>query len=227
MAISFGVATAAGTSTAQGIGGNGSFTVTIPTGWSAGQLGIIVCYLDQGTASINNSWNTVSGAPWGSSTPKLYAFYKFLQSNETAPTITISGSTGTLASCAAMMTFNGVSNSNPIEVVGTASSGTGTPMTAAGITTLSKNSWALGLCGRGDNESASGQSFGGSTTGVTERLDAGSAQGDDSQVSAYSKLIVSPGATGNGSATTSATDPWVSVIIALKPGNILQNVIAT
>jgi hypothetical protein len=52
---------------------------------------------------------------------------------------------------------------------------------------------------------------------VTERLDAGEqAAGDDGQVSMYSKEITTPAATGNGSATTSVTDPWVSVLIALR-----------
>jgi hypothetical protein len=73
------------------------------------------------------------------------------------------------------------------------------------------------LCGRGDNEAASGQSFGGSTTGVTEYADAGTTSGNDSEVSAYGKRIDTSGSSsGNGSATTSATDPWVSVLIEIK-----------
>ena len=220
MAITFGVATTAGTTSGFGRGGNGTFTVTLPTSWAAGQLCIILCYLDQGTATITTpatGWSVVSGAPWGSATPKLTAFYRFLVGGDGNPIITVAGSTGTLQAAAAAMTFNGVNTVTPIEVVGSASVGTGTPMTAGQINTLTNGAWVIGLCGRGDNETSSGQSFGGSTTGVTERLDAGNGVGDDGQVSAYSKEIASYGATGNGSATTSATDPWVSVLIALKP----------
>lgn len=214
--ITFGVATAAGTTSGFGWAGNGTITVTLPTSWAQGQLGIIPCYLDQGTASIDQSWQTLTGSPFGAGTQKLYIFYKFLGASETNPTITISGSTGTLASSAACATFAGVDTTTPIEVVGSPSNGTGTPNTAGEITTLTAGAWVLGIAGRGDNEAYSGQSFGGSTTGVSERLDAGSSAGDDSQVCIYSKEIAAAGATGNGSATTSATDPWVSVLVALR-----------
>ena len=225
MAITFGVATAAGTTTAFGRGGDGTVTVTLPTSWAVGQLAILLVYLDQGACSVTTpatGWTEVSGSPWGSATPKLRAFYRFLQSGDVDPIITVTGSSGTLQTTAAIATFVGVDTSTPVEVVGAASAGTGTPMTAAEITTLTAYAWALGLCGRGDNETSSGQSFGGSTTGVTERLDAGNGVGDDAQVSIYSKEITSPGATGAGSAATSVTDPWVSVIIALRPGVFLS-----
>jgi hypothetical protein len=180
-------------------------------------------YSDQGQGSTPAGWDQVSGSPWGSSTPKLQAFYRFLQAGDSNPVTTISGSGTNISHCAAIATFNGVNSTTPIEVVGAASAGTGTPMTAASIDTLTNLAWALGLCGRGDNESASGQSFGGSTTGVTERFDSGTSAGADSQVSLYSKEISPAGATGQGSAVTSATDPWVSVIIALKPGGAIYD----
>jgi hypothetical protein len=177
--------------------------------------------MDAGTAAITtpaSGWSVVSGAPWGSATPKLTCFYRFLQAGDGNPVITISGSSGTLESVAAAATFNGVDTSTPIEAVGTASAGTGTPITAGTINTLTDGAWALGLCGRGDNETFSTETFGGSATGVVEQLDAGEAAGgDDGQVCIYSKPIASYGATGNGSAASSSTDPWVSVLIALKP----------
>jgi len=225
MPIGFGVATAAGVTSGFGRGGDGTLTITLPTDWRVDHFAILLVYLDQGTCSVTtpaSGWTEVSGSPWGSATPKLRAFYRFLQSGDVDPIITVAGSSGTLATGAAIATFVGVCRSTPIEVVGTASAGTGTPMTAAEITTLTNKAWALGLCGRGDNEAASAQSFGGSATGVTERLDAGSSGGDDSQVSMYSKEITTKGATGAGSATTSVTDPWVSVIIALREGILVQ-----
>lgn len=215
--ISFGVATTKGTTAGFGRTGNGNITATLPTGWSAGQLAILVLYSDQGSGSTPTDWTQVSGSPWGSSTPKLQAFYRFLQSGDSNPVTTISGSATNMSHVAAIATYNDVNTSTPIEVVGTASAGTGTPMTAGSIDTLTDGAWVLGLCGRGDNENASGQTFGGSATGVAERFDSGTSSGNDSQVSLYDKTIASYGATGNGSATTSTTDPWVSVLIALKP----------
>ncbi len=204
---------------AAGVTGNGSLYPPLPDGWSAGQLAIAIVYSDQGSGSISSGWNEVSGSPWGGGTEKLQAFWRVLQSGDSTPTVTISGSTTGASHCAGIMTFNDVDGTTPVDVVGTASNGTGTPMTAGSINTLIDGAWALGICGRGDKESASSQSFGGSTTGVTERLDRGTLAGNGSQVSAYTKEIATAGSTGNGSATTSATDPWVSVLLSLKPKN--------
>jgi hypothetical protein len=83
---------------------------------------------------------------------------------------------------------------------------------------MATDAMACFFCGRGDNESASGQTFGGSTSGVTERLDAGTSQGNDSQVSMADKAFAAGGSSGAGSSTTSATDPWVAVIVSIKEG---------
>lgn len=93
-------------------------------------------------------------------------------------------------------------------------------MTHATYNTATNNAMALSCSGRGDNENASGQTMGGSATGVTERLDGGTDQGNDSQVSMADKLIATAGAAGAGSSTTSATDPWVSVGLALRPDTV-------
>jgi hypothetical protein len=53
---------------------------------------------------------------------------------------------------------------------------------------------------------------------VNERLDGGTAAGNDSQCSMADITIATSGsASGNASSTTSATDPWVSVCIELLP----------
>lgn len=217
LAIYFVAGTAKATTGAPGRTGDGDMTATLPAGWSAGDLALIVLYNDQGSGSIASGWTQVTGSPWGSATPKLHAWYRFLVGGDSGPTITISGSAALAAHCANVVIYRNVNTATPVEVVGTASAGTGTPMTAGAITTGSNNSRVLGLCGRGDNESASTQTFGGSSTGVTEQLDGGTSEGNDAQVSLYDKLYPTSGtSSGNGSAATSATDPWVSVLLALK-----------
>jgi hypothetical protein len=228
--IAFKGATDSGTTGAPGRTGNGTISVTLPT-WAAGDFVIIVLYSDQGSGAIttpSSGWTQVTGSPWGSGTEKLQAFYRIMQTGDGNPTITISDSGTNMSHVAAAAVYTGV-DATPIGVVGTASAGTGTPMTAGEINVATANSFVLGLCGRGDNESSSGQTFGASTTGVTERFDSGTSEGSDSQVSLYDKLAVSTGNCGNGSATTSATDPWVSVLIALKPdsGNASKSVTDT
>jgi len=213
MDITFGVTR----TSATGRTGNGSLTPYLPEGWKIGQFAILLLYSDQGGGSVPTGWTEVTGSPWGTDTPKLQAFYRFLQLGDSNPVSTISGSDADMSHVAMIATYNNVDLNTPIEVIGTASVGTGSPMTAGSINTLTDGAWAVCLCGRGDNESASTQTFGGSATGVTERFDHGTSQGNDSQISLYDKEIASLGATGDGSANTASADPWISVIIALKP----------
>lgn len=216
-AITFGVATASATTGAPGRTGDGDITCTLPTSWAIGDFAVMVVYNDDGDASTPTNWTEITGSPFGADTPKMCIFTKFLANGESDPVTTISGSGSGVSHVAAIATYKGVDLTTPVEVIGTATSGTGTPMTAGTINTLTNNAWAVCLSGRGDNENSGSQTFGGSATGVTERFDSGTNQGGDSQVSLYDKEISSYGATGDGSSTTSVTDPFISVIIALKP----------
>ncbi len=217
MSIAYGVGTAKTNTAAPGRTGNGDLTCTLPTGWTAGHLCLLILWSDQGTGSTPNGWTEIPGSPFGSGTPKLQVFRRFLQAGDSDPVTTISGSTTGASHCANLCTYSGVNTVTPILTIGSAQANTGSPMTALSITTGSDDAVVLGICGRGDNEDASGQAFDGSTTGVTERLDGGTNAGDDSQVSMYDKAFPSLGTiTGDGTATTSTTDPWISLLIALK-----------
>lgn len=227
MAISLGVATPTGVTAGDGSSSNGDLTINLPTSWAVGQLALIVLYIDANAtypavASTPTGWTAVTGSPFytGPTLGRLYLWWRFLQSGDSSPITTISGSTTNYVNSAAMATFNNVNATTPVEVVGTHDQGTGTPMGAASIDTLTDGAWALGCCGRSDNEDASNQTFGGSATGVAEIFDSGTAAGSDGQVCLYYKVITSHGTVGAGSADTSVSDPWVSVLIALKPATI-------
>lgn len=219
----YNAATTKGTTAADSAGGgggrdgDGALSCTFPSGYTptAGHFALMIVYSDGGSGSVPTDWSQVTGSPWGSSTPKLQAFYKVLVGGESAPSTTISGSASLNSHCANMVIYTGVGS---IGAVGTATAGTGATMSAAAITTTANNSIAVFACGRGDNESASGQTFGGSSTGVNERLDGGTAAGNDSQVSMADLAIATSGtSSGAGASTTSATDPFVGVIFELKP----------
>lgn len=214
-------ATTKGTTAADSAGGGGArtgdgdLTCTFPSGYTptAGHFALMIVYSDQGSGSTPANWSAVTGSPFGAGTEKLDIFYKVLTGGESAPVTTISGSTTNMSHCANMVIYSGVGS---IGAIGTASNGTGTPMTAGGITTTVDGSIVCGCCGRGDNENASAQTFNASATGVVERLDGGTGAGNDSQVSMADKTIASAStSTGNFSATTSVTDPWVAVVIEL------------
>lgn len=217
MAIQWSAGTAKATTGAPGRTGNGDLTITLPStaGWP--HFALIILYHDQGTGTVPTNWTQVTGSPFGAGTEKLQIFWKFLVPGEPNPVSTISGSGTNISHCANVALYHGVDLGTPIDAVGAASNGTGTPMTHATYNTATNNAVALSCSGRGDNENASGQTMGGSATGVTERLDGGTDQGNDSQVSMADKLIATAGAAGAGSSTTSVTDPWVSVGLALRP----------
>jgi hypothetical protein len=210
------IGTTKGTTTGLGRTGNGTLNCTLPTGWQVGDFAMICLYSDQGSGSVPTNWTQWPGSPWGTSTPKLQLFYKILADGEPTPVTTISGSATNMSHCANVAVYSG-SNIQP-DVTGAGNQGTGTPMSAAQITGMATDAMACFFCGRGDNESASGQTFGGSTTGVTERLDAGTSRGNDSQVSMADKAFAGGGSSGAGSSTTSITDPWVAVIVSIKEG---------
>ena len=219
----YNAATTKGTTAADSAGGggartgDGTLTCTFPSGYTptAGHFAVMAVYSDQGSGSTPTDWSNVTGSPFGAGTEKLNLFYKVLAGGEGSPATTISGSTTNMSHCANMVIYTGV---GAIGAIGTASNGTGTPMTAAGITTTANNSIVCAFSGRGDNETSSGQTFNASSTGVVERLDGGTAAGNDSQVSMADKTYASSGtATGALASTTSVTDPWVSVFIELVP----------
>lgn len=219
----------AGTTAADSAGGgggrtgNGDLTCSWPSSYTptAGHFALMIVYSDQGTMSTPANWSQVTGSPFGSGTEKLAIFYKLLAGGESAPVTTIAGSGTNISHVAQMAIYTGVGS---IGAVGTASAGTGTPMTCGGVTTTANGSIVCMCCGRGDNETAGSQTFNASATGVTERLDGGTASGNDSQVSMADKSYPTSGtATGNGSSTTSVTDPWVAVMVELKPSTPFDN----
>jgi hypothetical protein len=219
----FSSGTAATTTAAPGRASTGDIVATFPATPTVGQFGLVICYLDAGTASINSpgspaqTWNLVTGAPWGTNTPKLYIWTRVMLTGDTAPTVTIAGAGVNDSSVVNVAFYNGIGS---IVTIGAATSSTGTPSTAAQITGAATGNILVGIIARGDNESASGQTFGGSGTGVAERLDAGTDQGNDSQISMADKTLTGTGATGGLSVTTAATDPYIGIILELAVATI-------
>lgn len=204
------------TTTGDGRTGDGALTVNWPASYTptAGHMAVIVLYNDQGDGSTPADWTEVTGSPFGGGTEKLCVFYKLLAGGESAPSTTISGSGTNVSHSAGMVVYSGVS---AIGAIGTAANGTGTTPACNAITTTADGSVVVALAGRGDNEVTGSQTFGGSATGVAERMDSGTSAGNDAQVSAADKTIATTGTSGAYSSTTSATDPWVCVLVELKP----------
>jgi hypothetical protein len=201
-------------------------TIAEPTGVQNGDLELLVAWTDSSTMSVSSAggsaWTLVSGSPWGT-TEKLYVWYRIRQSGDSGPVLSVAATTVFASSSAtAIVAWSGVDATSPIDAVGTASTGSGTAISNGGVTTVAPNAMAVHLFGIGDNGSASGWTFNGSTTNVNERLDVPTAQGNDSQLGAADLPVVGAGATGTAAATASLTSPWVSVTIALKAAALVS-----
>jgi hypothetical protein len=181
-------------------------------------------YNDQGDASTPTGWTEITGSPFGTGTVKLCVFTRVMWSGTTAPTTTISGSGTNIAHVAAIATYNNVDTVNIIDVIGTSSTGTGSPMTCGGVTTNYDSSWVVVFAGRGDNEDVNTQTINASATGVTERTDAGTNEGNDAMLDAtyFGTMLVQSGRVDgmvSGAAhTTAHTVRPAFEIIRTKPG---------
>lgn len=215
-AIAFVAGTAPAINAAPGLTGNGSYNVIIPAGCAAGQTAVCAVYSDSGTIAGSSDWTQLTGSPWGAGAlPRVAIFIKVLTAALDTCVITIAGTASGSASVGGVAVYSGVDPTTPVEVIGAGSRGTGTPMTATSIDLLSTNSLVIGVAGRGDNEACASESIG--AVVATERFDCGTNEGDDAMMNLYDRVVASAAASGAGTSATSETDPWVSVLIALKP----------
>lgn len=93
MAVSF-VAASSGTS---GSATSASFATTLPAGWAAGDVAILVGHVSAATLTMTTpaGWTAIPGITNPTSegsNSRIYAWYRVLQAGDTAPTITNSGS---------------------------------------------------------------------------------------------------------------------------------------
>jgi len=212
----------------DGTAADGDLTVTTPAGWSDGQLGILLLYLDAGDGSTPTGWTEVSGSPFGSGTAKMCIFRKFLDiATDSTAVTTISGLSG--AAGGTIFTFNGADGTTPVEAVGQDSSMTsGATAYGYSVNTVTDSAWALICCGWGDNGVAAAAKFDGSTDGVTDYAAGGSSVGDDVGYGVGYKPFNTAGATGVGqmAAPGGGNDPWVGVVLVVKPAAAAATTIA-
>ncbi|MFG1846769.1 hypothetical protein [Micromonospora carbonacea] len=74
-----------------------SFVTTFPVGWAAGDIGLLVGHVSGGSLTMSTpaGWTLLPGVTWpyaDGSASRVYAWHRVLQSGDTAPTITNSGS---------------------------------------------------------------------------------------------------------------------------------------
>jgi Flp pilus assembly protein TadG len=176
-------------------GNNTTITPTPPLGWT----------LIERTNGPTNDTGTAVG---------MATYYHVVTDSSLEPasyTWNLSGS-GTLRASGGINSYTGVDTANPIDMQHSEnrSSSVGTNLSALSVTTTTPDDLVVGFYGT--NASATFNNY---SSGMSERYDVTIASGpataaaDDTQGSA--------GATGNKSATASASANWVSQLVALKP----------
>ena len=204
--------------------GNGTFTPGLPASFAAGDFAIAFAYGDSGLMAASAGWTAVSGSPFsGPGNEKVYLWYRWLLGGDVGPTITVTSTGGaTHEYMGRVFTFSGVDTTTPFDAIGTSNSGTSATQTNGGVTTT-HDALLVALTGIGVSTSRlTTGSFGGSTSGVSARLDSASATGDGACQQAYTKAQATPGASGSFSEQTNASGPYVSLTFALRSMQVTQ-----
>ena len=199
--------------------GNGTFSPGLPASFAAGDFAVLFTYGDSGTQTVSSGWTALTGSPFaGPGNEKVYVWYRVMQAGDSAPTVTVASTDGASHEyMGRVFTFSGVDTGNPIDAIGTSNSGTSATQTNGGVTTTTPSALLVALTGIGVSTSRlTTGSFGGSTTGVSARLDSASALGDGACQQAYTKSQSTAGASGSFSEQTNASGPYASLTIALR-----------
>lgn len=111
--------------------------------------------------------------------------------------------------------ISGADGTTFLDVARSVNSGSGTTITATGLTTVTANTLLIALVGR---DNASGPWFTPVTSGWTEHVDDGTGGGATSGAGAaiMHKTQASAGSTGNFEGTLTSA-PWVAFMIAVRP----------
>lgn len=191
-----------------------SLSLTKPTGTVAGDVMIAVVgvdAVDTTTTMASTGWTRILHSNNGSSVT-VDSFYKVATASEGA-SYSFSW-TGSSRAAGGITTYLGVDNSTPLDVTGTNNTGSGSSVTANAVTTVSANAQVVGVFAI---DATATQTYT-APTGMTKRIDVGSATGTPTNVSVSLADVIqtSAGTTGNKSATASGTGTWAAHLFALK-----------
>lgn len=226
--VAVGASTATGTITLQSAGTivgdadpHADPTVTLPA-HATGDLMFLMAFVrdadDTASITVATGWAAVTGFPVDRGTSSRYwLWYKVAtSSSETNPVIDFSGTTGDMYYV--VTTYRGTAASSPIEVTGTAATGTTDPATHATLSSLTANSMiVLALMGE-DNNNAACTTTGTDPAAYTEHYSE-TVTGLDAMTCFSEELRTSAGATGTVSLDFDVAVPvgWGLVLMAIKP----------
>lgn len=196
-----------------------SLNVTKPTGTVENDVMVAVVGLSAatgGTQTITapSGWVQITSTS-DSSFSQVTSFYKVATATEPS-SYTFSWTTATRAALG-LSSYDGVDTADVINVAGASNTGSGTAVTATGATTTVKGTWVVAAFASNDNTQNSYTP----PSGMTERVDvASTTDGTGNNAVTLSLADVaqaSSGATGDKTATVSASSDWSAHLFALTP----------
>lgn len=216
---------------------NGTITINKPTGVVAGDVMIVNIAQSDDNDALGNptlaGWTLISGADLLGGTERWGAvLYKVAGGSEPANyAFTITNNT---AASGSIVAFSGVDATGGVNQNGgaggpfAADPGTinvpanaSTTVTALTTTTGSANAAVIMFAqAAGDNPTFGSWTIGGSIAPFTELYDAGNGSNEQSSVAAAWGIKVVAGATGNGTATLSASERNGGLLVTLKAGAV-------
>ncbi len=194
-------------------------TVALPAGYLANDLFILNCMIRSNAETVTVSgWTAATGSPFTrGTTARYWIFYKLATSaSDTAPLWDTDGSTAD--EYCVIAAYRNVNTATPIEVFGTATTGTADPAPVTGLTTLSANALVVVPLIAEDNLDLSIITTGTDPAAYVERL-AATATGADAEVTFSEEARIAAGATGTISVNfnVGGAPGWGAMALALKP----------
>ena len=196
----------------------GDLTVALPVGYLANDLFILNCMIRSNTETVTVSgWTQATGSPFTRGTiARYWVWYRLATSaTETAAAWDTDGSTAD--DFCVIAAYRNVNTATPIEVFGTATTGTADPALVTGLTTLTANALVVVPLIAEDNLDASIITTSTDPVNYIEHF-AATATGADAEVSFSEEARIAAGATGTISVNfnVGGAPGWGSMALSLK-----------
>src|SRR5437588_7269304 len=198
-----------------------ALTVTRPASVATGNLMIAqVTLRNNDTITAPIGWTPIGNLRTSGATLQQRIYYRVADATDTAAsTYAWSWAPTTSDATAAILAYSGVDATSPFDVTPSDNSGSSTSASATGVTTTQANDMLIAFYG------AQGQSGPAVTMtqdagqGLTQEYTQQSGSGPASRArnTGADGIQASAGATGNKTATISASTPWVAHLVALMP----------
>jgi hypothetical protein len=197
-----------------------SVTVTRPASVATGSLMLAQVTLRNNDAiTAPAGWTTTGNLRTSGATLEQRIYYRIATAADTAATTYQWSWTTSSDGAAAILAYSGTDATNPIDVAATDNAGSGTTATATGLTTTQTNDMLDAFYGVQGQSGPAVTATQDAAQGMTQEytIASGSAPASRARATGADGTQASAAATGNKTATISASTPWVAHLVALQP----------